>query len=264
MIPICDIIIPTYNNEHYTVNCIRSIVENTRRGSYRIIWVDNNSAQPGPVKRALQGYDHVAIRLAKNYGFVGAVNYGISESRAPFVCLLNNDTIVPARWLQKLLNAMTKYPRLGIVGPLTAPPPPEFPKNYDSHHSIRHIEDHAGKRIFPEFKDLQDFNEKIEAAFPTKIMPIAFVAFLCAVIRREVIDAVGLLDNNYAMGMYDDNDYNLAARKAGWETMLLWDTCIKHFGRSTFKEVEKKEGLDVGALLRRNHAYLKRKWGLHV
>lgn len=256
----CDIIIPTYENEHFTSACIESIKRCTPAGKFRIIWVDNNSKNAGQVYTALQGVNHVAVRLTKNYGFVGAVNYGLSISNADYICLLNNDTIVSPRWLDKLTVSLEENPKLGIVGPLTAPNP--VPREYDSHHNIRHIEDNAHHRIFPEFKNLDDFNIQIEKAFAKRLMEISFVAFLCAVIRREVLKRVGLLDANYAMGMYDDNDYNLAARRAGFETKLLWDTCILHFGRSTFKVIQHKERFDVDALLRRNRTYLMRKWGL--
>jgi GT2 family glycosyltransferase len=257
-----DIIIPTYEKEELTVACFESIKRCTEPGTYRIIWVDNASKNIELAERALIGVDHITVRLAQNVGFVGAVNRGITISNSDYVCLLNNDTVVSSRWLEKLIGAFALDPTLGIVGPVTSPPPDHLPKNYDSHHNIRHIEDHAHRRIFPPYTDLESFNRSIEAQFGNVLADCSFVAFLCAVLKREVVNKVGLLDVNYACGMYDDNDYNLSARKAGFKTKLLYSACIYHRGRSTFDMVQATERLDVPALLRRNRKYLMNKWGL--
>jgi GT2 family glycosyltransferase len=73
-----------------------------------------------------------------------------------------------------------------------------------------------------------------------------------------------LLDPNYAMGLYDDNDYNLSVRKAGWKTDIALDTCIYHRGRSTFTLIQENEKIDINKLLRTNLNYLNTKWGLHL
>ena len=79
-----------------------------------------------------------------------------------------------------------------------------------------------------------------------------------------MINKVGPLDPNYAMGMWDDNDYNLAARKLGYKTELAIDTCIYHRGRSTFRLLEQTEGFDVKALLIKNKTYMDKKWALGI
>jgi len=271
----CDIIVPTYNNEVLTVACFESIKKCT--SDYRIIWVDNGSRNTAAVEKSLEGVNHLAIKLPRNEGFVAATNRGLAISNAPFVCLLNNDTVVSTRWLEKLIAALKANKKLGIVGALTAPLPIlerrlwpkgitsslQLKKDYDSHHNIRYIEDCQFRRpFFPEYVNLEDFNRRIENQFPGHLGDTRFIAFLCAVIKREVIEKVGLLDVNYAMGMYDDNDYDLAVKKAGWETKLLYDTCIMHFGHATFRDINKTEKFDDDALRLKNLAYMKRKWGL--
>jgi GT2 family glycosyltransferase len=61
--------------------------------------------------------------------------------------------------------------------------------------------------------------------------------------------------------MYDDNDYNLSARKLGYRTELALDTCIYHKGRTTFKLIQETEKFNVEDLLRKNLLYLNQKWG---
>lgn len=130
----------------------------------------------------------------------------------------------------------------------------------DSHHSLSL----HNTLIPPDLisSNLETINKYLGDNYSGRTSPISFVAFLCGVIRREVIDKVGLLDVNYEMGMWDDNDYNLAARKAGYRCELAIDTCIYHKGRSTFNLIQKTEGFDVNALLYKNQVYMDKKWNL--
>jgi len=255
-----DIIIPTYENEDYTVNCIRSIQDCTKEGTYRIIWVDNGSDNTEKVIPVLRAINHIPVLLQSNEGFVGAINRGLAVSDAPFVCLLNNDTIVSDRWLEKLVSALDNDPKLGIIGALTGPP--AILERYDSHHNIACQQKFRKVPVFPKYINLADFNRKIEKQLPGVVGNISFVAFLCAVLKRAVIDKVGHLDPNYDMGLYDDNDYNIAAEKAGFRIGLLLDTCIFHKGRTTFNMLEREKGFDTAALLRKNKRYLDNKWGI--
>lgn len=259
-----DIVIPTYENEQLTIACLQSIRNCTEAGTYRVILVDNGSRDTSRVDRALANINHLSIKLKKNEGFVGAVNRGITASTSPAVCLLNNDTRVSSGWLAKLTASLFADPKLGIVGALT-----EMSRigGMDSHHSL----DLHSSLVPSKLKglNLEDTNRYLEEHYRGRTQAISFVAFLCAVIKREVIDKVRSLDARYAdgldagyaMGMYDDNDYNLAVRKAGYRCELAIDTCIYHRGRSTFNLIQKTEKFDVGGLLKRNHALLQKNWG---
>lgn len=262
----CDIIVPTYNNEALTIACFESIKRCT--SDYRVIWVDNGSSDTAAVEQSLEGMNYLAIKLPKNEGFVAAVNQGLMASNAPTVCMLNNDTVVSPRWLEKLTAILYSKKEYGIVGPLTGPPAQV--QQFDSHHNIAYQQRFRKMPIFPEWIDLIDFNLKIEKQMPGLVGQVDFVAFLCAVIKREVIDKVTAshtryrngLDEGYDFGMWDDADYNYAARKAGYKTVLALDTCIIHKGRSTFKIIQEKEKFNIDALLKKNRAYLAKTWEL--
>jgi len=251
----CDIIIPSYNNEQFTINCLKSIEKFTHPGSYRVIWVDNASKNSSEVDEVIKNMPHLSIKLSINEGFVGAINKGLAKSTAPNICLLNNDTIVSDRWLEKLINALHKSKEIGIVGPLTSY---GVGSAVDSHHSLS-LHNSLLPRIATTWS-LEQINVELEKGYSGKTSPISFVAFLCAVIKREVIDKVGYLDPNFTIGMYDDTDYNKSIRSFGYKTELALDTCIKHFGRTTFNIVQKEEGLDVEELLKKNKLYLNKKW----
>ena len=252
-VPFCDIIVPSYENEEIALNCINAIKENTKPETYRLIWVDNNSKDLTKVEKALSELNHLLIKMPTNVGFVGAINKGLENSTAPAVCLLNSDTKVSPNWLEKLLITLFNDEKLGIIGPLTNRNPGP---GMDSHHSLA-----LHKTLVPEnITDLEEVNKYLEGHYSGRTTPISFVAFLCAVIKREVIDKVGFLDPKYDMGMWDDNDYNFATRKAGYRTELSLDTCIYHKGRSTFELIQKKENFNIEELLIKNKLYLDSKW----
>ena len=254
-----DIIIPTYENEEYTVACLDSIKKCTQSGAYRVIWVDNGSKNTALVAREIMAMEHITILSPTNEGFVGAINSGLEVSDAPAVCLLNNDTQVSLGWLEKLIAVLYSDPTIGIVGPLTGPPAEM--QQFDSHHNIAYQQRFRKVPVFPDWVDLEDFNRHIEKQLPRVTGAVDFVAFLCALIKRDVIDKIGFLDSKYVMGMWDDADYNFAAQKAGYKTLLVLDTCIYHHGRATFKMIQEKENFNVDALLAKNRAYLEQKWG---
>ena len=107
-------------------------------------------------------------------------------------------------------------------------------------------------------------NKILEFYHPGRLLDISFVAFFCAVIKQEVINKVGLLDTNYALGMWDDNDYCIAARKFGYDVKLLADTCITHHGRTTFTLLQETENFNITELMAKNKAYLNKKWRLNT
>jgi hypothetical protein len=131
--PLCDIIIPTYENEDLTVDCLNSIKEYTKPGTYRVIWVDNASTSTARVEEAIADINHLSIKMPSNEGFVGAVNKGLENSNAECVCLLNNDTRVSSNWLEKLTTTLFKDTKLGIIGALTQA---QKGPGVDSHHNL--------------------------------------------------------------------------------------------------------------------------------
>ena len=258
---LCDIIIPTYENEEFTISCLNSIKQCTAPGTFRVIWVDNASSNTYKVEQVILDMPHISIKMPKNEGFVNAINKGLEISNTPYVCLLNNDTIVSNNWLSKLISTLQNDPKLGIVGALTMP---DLRGNgmMDSHHSLSLHNTLLPSEIMN--SDMETINRHLEQVYSGRTSATPFVAFLCAVIKREVIDKVGFLDPNYEMGMWDDNDYNIAARKLGYRTEFAIDTCIYHKGRGTFNMLQEKEGFDVNALLQKNRAYMDKKWNLGI
>jgi anaerobic magnesium-protoporphyrin IX monomethyl ester cyclase len=253
-----DIIIPCYENEELTLQCLASIKQFTNEHIYRVILIDNGSKDTTKVELMLATMPHIFLKLSSNEGFVGAINHGLAISTAPTICLLNNDTRVTEGWVEKCIKALYSDESFGIVGPLTG-----FSKfGCDSQHSLT-----LHKDLLPPLArswDIDTTNKECELRYKGRTEDLAFIAFMCAFIKREVLNKVTNsnprykegIDPNFKMGMWDDVDYCTTAKKLGYKTRLVIDTCIYHKGRSTFNLLETSEKLDVEKLLRDNKRYL--------
>jgi hypothetical protein len=78
----------------------------------------------------------------------------------------------------------------------------------------------------------------------------------CLLIRRGLIDKVGLLDERFGIGCFEDDDYCLRARQAGYRAVMARDAFIHHHGGATFQG----SGVDFAAVMRKNEQVFRAKW----
>lgn len=108
------IIIPNYNGKHFLKPCLESLSKQTYT-DFEILVADNHSTD-GSIEYIRKHYPRIRIlALRKNYGFSAAVNAGIRRSAAPYVILLNNDTVADPRFVEELYNAISRSPRIFSV-----------------------------------------------------------------------------------------------------------------------------------------------------
>lgn len=108
------IVIPNYNGKHFMEPCLASLKKQTYR-DYRILVVDNASTD-GSIEYMKENYPEIdVIALDQNYGFSRAVNVGIQNSATPYVILLNNDTTVDPHYVEEMVKAIEKSPRIFSV-----------------------------------------------------------------------------------------------------------------------------------------------------
>ncbi len=115
------IVILTFNQLKYTQKCIESILGCTPE-AHEIIFVDNASTD-GTVKWLREMVKNHAncklIRNDENRGFAAGNNQGMAEAKGDYIVLMNNDVVVTAKWLERLIACAEKKPEIGMVGPMS-------------------------------------------------------------------------------------------------------------------------------------------------
>jgi len=220
------IVIVNYRTSGLVLDCLASLA--THRHSepteMPLVWVVDNASADGSVDRLdtairQNGWDGWVrvLPLNQNGGFASGNNVGIRTALAVpeirYVLLLNSDTIVRPGALLALCQAAQRNPAVGLVGPRL-----EFPDGAPQISTFRRIspltELIAAARTGP-----------LTAMFQRKVVAIPWeqaattspdwISFACVLIRRDVLEGVGLLDEGYFM-YYEDVDYCRRAARAGW------------------------------------------------
>jgi len=230
------IIIVTHNQLAYTDLCISSIVAKTDE-PYELIFVDNASTD-GTLEylRSIAGAR--VISNQENRGFAPAVNQGIQIARGKQILLLNNDTIVTTGWLEGLLESLYDRTDTGLVGPVSnnVSGPQQIPVYYS------------------ELTSLDGFAWDLR--LNRQLTETDRLVGFCILFRRSVIDDIGLLDERFKVGCFEDDDFCRRAITRGYKALIASHVFVHHFGSVTFKG----SGTDMGAILERNRLLYEDKW----
>ncbi|OXM83488.1 glycosyltransferase family 2 protein [Paenibacillus rigui] len=231
------IIIPNYNGLHWLKPCVQSIRQHTHT-PYEVIVVDNGS-KDGSVEYCL---DHKLklVSVPFNRGFPMACNLGLRVAGGDALLLLNNDTLMTPRGLENMLRCLYSSEDIGIVGPMT---------NYAS-----------GKQQLEEpFTSVEDMAARINQPNSAKWRQVERIVGLCFLFRRELLDRIGLLDERFSPGHFEDDDYCYRARQAGYRLMIAGDSFIYHHGSASF---QKENEQAVKQLIEQNYRKFMEKWAV--
>ncbi|MBB6671509.1 glycosyltransferase [Cohnella nanjingensis] len=234
------IVIATFNKLDYTQQCIESIRTYTDAGTYEIIVVDNCSTD-GTVEWLSQQADIKSICNAANEGFPRACNQGIEIASGENILLLNNDTVVTERWLSQLTASLYSSEDIGAVGSVT---------NNCSYAQTIPVD-------YASMAEMQTFAGSYNHADPNLWDERLKLIGYCMLIKKSVVDQIGLLDERFTPGNYEDDDYSLRIRLAGYKLLLCKDTFIHHYGSVSFREAPPA----YLELMRNNRQKFSDKWG---
>ena len=216
--PLVYIIILNWNGKVDTLSCLQSIMD-VRYPNFSVIMVDNASSD-GTVESVKEKFPPVKIIAnTENLRFAGGNNIGIDyalQQKADYVLLLNNDTVVDPDFLNGLLKVAGSGERVGIVGPKIyyyndperiwfAGGKVEYWKGWVSHTGIREL-DHGQ----------YDADRRVD-----------YITGCCMLVKREVIERVGKLDEKFFI-YGEDADWCLRASRAGYELVYVPSSKIWH------------------------------------
>lgn len=240
-VPVVSIIIPVYNQLQYTKQCFESIVENTFI-PYEVIFIDNASTD-GTAEYLKNLANSVVITNLQNEGYPKACNQGLAAAKGKYIVLLNNDTIVTPHWLEGLITVAESDPVIGMVGPAV--------NNISGYQK-----DYAAE--YSSVKEIRPYAVKVRKSRKYAWCQTPRLAFVCALIKRELADKLGALDEIYSPGNFEDDDYCLRAYLAGYKIYIAFDVYIHHFGSKSFLEGGEQKYNDR---LETNQKIFVEKWG---
>jgi len=223
------IIILNWNGCEDTIECIESL-KKINYSDYKIVVVDNGSTDESLDVIPRKFGDIAFIETKKNLGFAGGNNVGIKyalENQADYVLLLNNDTVVEPDFLTKLVEAAESDKKIGIVGPIIM--------FYDKRDTIWF----GGGRV----NWLRTRGEHISYgqvasdkwSVISKAEEVDYITGCCFLIKREVIEKIGLLSEDYFL-YYEDVDWCLRSKKAGFRSVFVSSAKIYHKQSRSTKE----------------------------
>lgn len=194
-----------------TIACVQSLLAQNYLPMH-ILVVDSASADDS-VDRIRAAFPSIELlRAPANRGFAAAANIGIRcalERRADFVWLLNNDIVAPPDTLCHLIRA-ADVRNIGIVGSVLR-----------YMHNPKQVQAWGGGAVTPTMGYATHFRA------PAPLAANSFLTFASVLLRCDMLNQIGLLDEGYFM-YFEDSDLCFRARAAGWQLAVAADTAVLH------------------------------------
>lgn len=242
------IIILSFNNfEDTTGKCLDTLAADPDFNKWEIIVVDNASdantqQQLGEAKHRFPQVNF--IFNPSNVGFAAGNNIGIKLATGDIIILLNSDAFPSPGMLGKLIEHFAHDRQLGMVGPVTNAAGNEQCIYTRAGSMAEKISDGLSYAANGKFDTLNAYR----------------LDFFCVAITRPALETVGLLDEEFGRGYYEDLDYSLRVKAAGFKLGVAEDTFVYHRGSTSFGKMPS----ETKALLRRNKRLVIKKHGLGV
>lgn len=224
------ICIVTLNARDYLRDCLLSLGKDCNQYTREVIVVDNHS-DDGTLAMLSQDFPSVrVIENEDNQGFVRPMNQAMRAARGRFILLLNPDTLAPAGAVDGLVKFMEDHPEAGVCGPKVLNEDGTFQK--------------PCRRGDPTPLAVISYFTRLDRLFPRQKLfggyllgyldenqtyPVGGVSGSCMLIRREVVDRIGYLDERF-FAYQEDADYCYRARMAGWKVFYVSTVQIVHYG----------------------------------
>lgn len=235
------VIVLTYNSEATIRSCLEAVIADLRSDD-EVILVDNCSTdQTVSIVDAMQQPIRV-IQNSENLGFSAGCNVGIRQSRGRFVALLNPDVIVQPGWLEDMEGRFTD-PSIGAVGPVS-----------DNVGGFQFVSYHLNPNDTRP-GDCLELAAAVRASHAGRSMLTRILIGFCLLVPREVLNKVGLLDEDLFLGS-DDLEFSLRLRTLGYQLLIARDVFVHHVGGASFAQLE---GGQKAEFLRQSTRALVRK-----
>jgi GT2 family glycosyltransferase len=220
------VVIPVFNKIEYTRSCLESFFRTNHAPTVYI--VVNNGSTDG-TREYLETLPVTVIDNATNRGYAPAVNQGIRAARTPYVLLANNDIVVTTGCVSRLMEFMTRHGH-DLVSPAIRTGPLRY--------------------------DVEAYARAFTAACAAAVRPEVDAS--CVLVRSSVFDTVGVLDERFMIGGFEDTDFFWRCRQAGCSMAMTGSAFIHHVAMVTQNAIKSELAYDYGPL---NERRFTEKWG---
>ncbi len=246
--PLVSIVIPVHNGVDYTAQCLRSIKATSVNNLIEIVVVDDVSDDA--TAALLAGSTGITVvRNESNLGFVASVNAGVAATRGRYILMLNNDTVVRAGWLPAMLDAMSSADDIGAVGAKLIYPDGRLQE--------------AGGIIWNDASGW-NFGRGQDPAAPQYNFrrEVDYCSAAALMVRRDLLEEMGLMDRRFDPGYYEDTDLCFALRRNGYRVIYEPKAEVVHYEGISFgtDAAPNTEGHSKGVQEANRQKFIE-KWG---
>ena len=213
------VIIPVYNALDDLKRCVESL-DRTAKDSFELVLVDNGSA-PATARYIRGRRGAVKIRHAENLGFAKAVNAGLRAAGGEYLAVVNSDVSFYPGGLQGLAACLDADPGAGACGPLT-----------NRTVGVQRVV--LAPAVEKDERALEVFAQALALKFRGEAFEVHRLVGFCFLLRRAAYESVGLLDERFGTGCFEDFDYSLRLRQAGWRLKAAKDVFVWHRHHASF------------------------------
>ena len=221
------VVIVSYNVRYYLEQCIASVLKATEGLESQIYVVDNNSKDGtvGFLSHRFGSLIHI-VDSNHNLGFARANNIAIRQTESDYVLLLNPDTFVSETSIRQMLDFMDAHPQAGGVGV----------RMHNSDGTLARESRRGLPTPWVSLLKMFGFSRRYYMSDLSWDVPgrIDIMSGACCMLRRKVLDKIGLLDEDFFM-YGEDIDLSYRVLKGGYENWYLPVDIVHYKGESTVK-----------------------------
>jgi len=233
------IVIVSFNTRDVTRQCLDHVRKHAAAVRHEVLVVDNASVDGSADMVAAEFPEARLIRSDENRGFAGGNNPAMKIARGRYILLLNSDAFLAGGALEKTLQYLDDHPNIGVLGCKLTDPDGTMQASArmlpGPLNKILHITGLAAR--FPGSK----FFGRVDYTWWDHSEPrtVGWVVGAFFLIRRETMESIGVLDERYFL-YFEEIDYCLTARRAGWEVVFYPHAEIVHIGGQSAVKVPGK------------------------
>jgi len=204
------------------VECLDSLNEVVYNNLYAIIV--NNGVKNLDLKKNLKdisryNFDITFLEIKNNKGFAGGNNLGIKQAildKSDYILLLSDDTTVDKYFLINLIKFFKTKKKIGILGPVIL------------RYNDNRIQSTGGYiNLWKGEAPLLNYDKKLDDLKGNYIKS-DYISGCAMLISSKIFKIVGLLDENYYPGYYEDTDFGYRVRRKGFDVYCVYNSIIWH------------------------------------